>query len=89
MISFYADGFSIVAGLVDTKIDFLAVDPVKDEKGAVIGEKQIPEYRISMSLPLAKELRDQLAFVIKQYEDSIGPITDLKSLREKLQGNGK
>ena len=88
MSSIYADGFSIMTGLTDTKIDFLAINPVTNEKGEVIGEQRTPEQRIILSLPLAKELAEKLSEMIVMYEAQFGTVLDLKAAREKMEKNG-
>lgn len=88
MTAYYADGFSIATGLVDTKLDIISVDPIRNEKGDVVGEAHTPQCRVTMSLPLAKELVTQLSMALSQYEKTYGEILDLKKLREKSQDNG-
>ena len=89
MNSFYADGFSIYAGLTDAKIDFNTVNPVADENGNIVGEQRIIGQRIALSLPLAKELAQKLNEIIASYEEQFGPVLDLGEAREKIVKNGK
>lgn len=88
MSSIYVDGFSIIAGLVDTKIDLLSINPVIDEKGSIVGEQRTIEQRVVLSLPLAKELAEKLNEMVSIYEAQFGPLMDLKAAREKMENNG-
>lgn len=90
MNSIYVDGFSIITGLVDAKLDLLTINPVIDENGNIVNEQREIAQRVVMALPLAKELVEKLGEAIATYESTFGTIMDLKEARAKADSqNGK
>ena len=84
----YADAFGILGSLTDIKIDFASTQPQISEDGKIVGDTQIFEHRIILSLPLAKDLAKKLAGAVADYEKSFGSVLDLDKVREKMQ-NGQ
>ena len=76
----YAEGFGVICGLADLKIDFQSVDPVMLPDGKV-AENKTTEVRVSMSLPLAKDLLKRLNQTIIAYENQFGAILDLEAIQ--------
>lgn len=81
-IKVYAEGFGIICGLADMKIDFQSVDPVVDQNGNV-SETKTTEARISLSLPLAKDLTKRLCNAIADYERKFGQILDIEEVQNR------
>ena len=81
----YADAFSILASVTDIKIDFANIQPQIDKDGNIIGNNEIFEHRIILSLPLAKNLAQKLAIAVADYEKEFGSVIDMAEHQKKLQ----
>ena len=67
----YADSFRILGSMTDINIDFASSHPKIGENGAIIGEDNVLEQKIILSLPLAKELAKKLTGAVADYESRL------------------
>ena len=81
----YAGGFSIFLSLSDAKLQFYAVNPIADGNGNIIGEKKEEQALITLSLPIAKQLSEQLSVAIQQYESKVAPIISLEGTAKRIR----
>ena len=72
----YAESYGILNGLADIKIDFMSVDVMPAEDGSLTEHSKVVQ-RVTLSLPLAKDLSKKLSIAIADYERKFGPILDL------------
>lgn len=84
MNALYIDGFGLIGGLVDIKIDLQVTSPIVDEKRNVVGENREVAQRITLSMPMAKELAEKLTQMVSTYEQRVGPILSLEEIRERI-----
>lgn len=83
----YAGGFSVFLSLSDAKLQFYSVNPVADENGNIAGERKEARALITMSLPIAKQLSEQLSVAIQQYESNVSPIISLEETARRIREN--
>jgi len=83
--SLYAGAFSFAVGLFDMKIDFKDSEPIIDGSGALIGVNEDTTQRITMSMPLAKELSMKLQEAISTYEKTFGAIAPSSELAKRAE----
>ena len=86
----YAEAYGILNGLTDFKIDFMSIDVVPTEDGSFTENRKV-EHRVTLSLPLAKDLAQKLSACISDYEKKFGPILNLdegRTILEKEFKNG-
>ena len=83
----YAGGFSVFLSLSDAKLQFYSVNPVADENGNIAGERKEAQALITMSLPIAKQLSEQLSVAIQQYESNVSPIISLEETARRIREN--
>ena len=74
MDSLYCTAFHIVGSFYDVEIELSKVEPVLDETGNVTGNQRIPKQRITLPVPLAKELAQKLSETLENYEKTFGEI---------------
>ena len=72
----YADGFNLALNRVDAKIFFLSVDPVFAKDASASADVSVIS-KVTMSLPVAKQLCKRLNEAIAQYEKQYSEIVDL------------
>ena len=82
MDSIYIGGFTLMSGLVDLKIDFKTVEPICDNSGAFVQTKEEVANRITLSMPLAKDLYVRLGEMLGEYEGKFGSIKTTTELLE-------
>lgn len=85
----YIDGFSLIGGLTDIKVDLQTSTPMLDENNNVVGEERALAQRITLSMPMAKELAEKLAEMVSVYEQHVGPVMRLDEIRAKLSPEKK
>lgn len=74
MDSIYAGAFQIITSVYDIKIDFIKTEPVPNDTGDVMEEERTLGQRITLPLPLAKQLVEKLNRQIEGYEERFGAI---------------
>ena len=81
VFSAYAEGFGLAVSATDAKILFMSIQP-KVVDGVVSGQAVSENCRVTLSIPLAKQLCKQLSNAIEQYEKSYGKVIDLEEIKE-------
>lgn len=74
MDNIYSTAFQIVGSVYDVQIQFDAIMPQLDGKGNVIGDEKVPLKRVTLPVPVAKDLAQKLNEAIENYEKVFGEI---------------
>ena len=64
MNAIYIDGFSLIGGLTDIKVDLQTSTPMLDENNNVVGEERALAQRSTLSMRMAKELAEKLTEMV-------------------------
>jgi hypothetical protein len=83
--SYYVGAYDIIGGISDLKIDFKSVEPICDQEGRITGTQQEMLSRVTLALPLAKDLANSLQEAISNYEAQFGQLQSSKQLAESIE----
>ena len=73
----YVDGFQLAFSAHDARIFFMSSEPIFTD-GVISGADTSVASKVVMTVPLAKQLCEQLSIALANYESQFGKIIDLQ-----------